>query len=154
MMWLFQERPMKKILLADDHAPTRMMFSKILAEQRYCIIQASNGEEAYTKAVAEQPDLILLDIVMPVMDGYEALLQIKADPVTQPIQVIMLTALDRPFEQKLALEMGASGYIVKPVRIDELYRNIKYALAKVPPKGPQLYNCTLSSDFNPVPSPI
>lgn len=121
---------MKKILLADDHAPTRRMFSKILAEQRYRTVQASNGEEAYTKAVAEQPDLILLDIVMPVMDGYEALVQIKGDPVTQPIQVIMLTALDRPLEQKLALEMGASGYIVKPVRLDELYRNIKYALTK------------------------
>jgi CheY-like chemotaxis protein len=111
MMWLLQERPMKKILLADDHTSTRMMFSKILAQQHYCTIQANNGKEAYTKAVAEQPDLILLDIVMPVMDGYETLLQIKADPVTQPIQVIMLTALDRPFEQKLALEMGAFGYI-------------------------------------------
>jgi CheY-like chemotaxis protein len=129
-MRLFQERPMKKILLADDHAPTRMIFSKILAEQHYCTIQASNGEEAYTKAVAEQPDLILLDIVMPVMDGYEALFKIKGDPVTQPIQVIMLTALDRPFEQRLALEMGASGYMVKPVRLDELCRNIKYVLMR------------------------
>jgi CheY-like chemotaxis protein len=123
---------MKKILLADDHAPARMMFSKILTEQHYCTVQASNGMEACAKAVAEQPDLILMDIVMPVMGGYEALVKIKGDPVTQPIQVIMLTALDRPLEQRLALEMGAFGYMVKPVRIDELYRNIKYALAKAP----------------------
>jgi CheY-like chemotaxis protein len=136
---------MKRILLADDHAPTRMMFGKVLAEQHYSIMQASNGEEACAKALAERPDLILLDIVMPVMDGYEALVKIKSDPVTQSIQVIMLTALDRPFEQRLALEMGASAYMVKPVRLDELYRNIKYALAK----APQSYTAALAGGPNP-----
>jgi cyclic di-GMP phosphodiesterase len=121
---------MKKILLADDHAPTRMMFSKILSEQCYLVTQASNGEEACAKAVAEQPHLILLDIMMPGMDGYEALVKIKGNPATHLIQVIMLTALDRPLEQRLALEMGAFGYVIKPVRLDELYRNNRYALAK------------------------
>jgi CheY-like chemotaxis protein len=118
----------KKILLADDHSPTRLLLSKILAEQDYRTIQASDGEEAYAKAVFERPDLVLMDIMMPVMDGYEALAKIKEDPVTQPIQVMMLTSSDRPLERRLALEIGAAGYLVKPVRLDELYENIRRVL--------------------------
>ena len=119
----------KKILLADDHSPTRMMFTQVLDGQHYRIIHASNGEEAYCLAVFEKPHLILMDVMMPVMDGYEALAKIKEDPVTQTIPVMMLTATDRPLERRLAREMGAMAYMVKPVRLDELHRNINCAMA-------------------------
>jgi CheY-like chemotaxis protein len=119
----------KKILLADDHSPTRRMFSHILDDQHFRIVHASNGEEAYSLAVFEKPNLILMDVMMPVMDGYEALAKIKEDPVTQTIPVMMLTATDRPLERRLAKEMGAMAYMVKPVRLDELHRNINCAMA-------------------------
>ena len=120
----------KKILVADDHWGTRKMFSRVLADSHYWTLEACNGEEAYYNAVYQQPDLILLDVMMPVMDGYEALAKSKEDPSTHAIQVIMVTAVDRPLERKLAREWGATGYLVKPVRLDELQRSVGYALAQ------------------------
>ena len=119
----------KKILLVDDYSPTRKMYSQVLADQNYQTIHASSGEEALTKALLERPDLILLDVMMPGIDGYETLAMIKEDPNTHPIKVMMLTALDRPLERRLAQEMGASGYLVKPVRLDELNREIRSVMA-------------------------
>ena len=121
---------MKKILLVDDHAPTRLMFSKILAQQNanYEFLEASNGREACETALIAKPNLILMDVLMPVMDGYEALASLKEDPETQAIRVLMLTALDLPFQQKLAYDLGAFGYVVKPVRFDEMKQTVKLAL--------------------------
>ncbi len=120
----------KKILLADDHEPTRAMFSMILGDQNYQMIHASNGEEACAMAFFEKPDLILMDLMMPVMDGYEALARLKEDPITQPIKVMMLTSSDRPVDRRMAEELGASGFLVKPVPLDELSRDIKRAMGK------------------------
>ena len=122
---------MKKILLVDDHAPTRLLLSLVLAEsqQQYHLIQASNGEEACAKAVSEQPDLMLLDVWMPDLDGYETLVKLRENPETHGIKVIMLTGLDLPFQKKLAFDFGADGFLVKPVRMDELRRSVKNTLS-------------------------
>jgi two-component system cell cycle response regulator len=120
----------KKILVVDDYEPARTVISKYLAAENYIVIQASNGKEAYTTAVAEQPDLILLDALMPVMDGFEALWQIKEDPATQNIKVVMLTGMDRPLERRLAAELGADGCLSKPVRLDELDSCVKQVLGQ------------------------
>ncbi len=108
---------MKKILLVDDHPLTRLMISQILVQQdaSYNILEA-------------KPDLILMDVMMPVMDGYEALASLKEDPETQAIPVLMLTALDLPLQQQLAYDRGAIGYLVKPVRFDEMNYEVKLAL--------------------------
>jgi len=121
---------MKKILLVDDHAPTRLMLSRVLTEsqQKYHIIQASNGEEGCAKAISEQPDLMLLDVCMPVLDGYETLAKLRENPETKALKVMMLTALDLPFQKKLAFDFGADGFLVKPVRMDELRSSVKNAL--------------------------
>ncbi len=121
---------MKKILLVDDHARTRLMLSLALMEtqQQYHILQASNGEEACARAITEQPDLMLLDVCMPVLDGYETLVKLRENPETQDIKVMMLTAQDLPFQKKLAFDFGADGYLVKPIRLDELRRSVKDAL--------------------------
>jgi len=66
--------------------------------------------------------------LMPVMDGYEALARLKDDPETKAIRVLMLTGLDLPFQQKLAYELGAFGYVVKPIRLDEMTQTVKLAL--------------------------
>ena len=121
---------MKKILLVDDHAPTRLMFSQILTQQdaSYEIMEASNGREACETAREAKPNLILMDVLMPVMDGYEALASLKEDPETQAIPVLMLTALDLPFQQKLAYDLGAFGYVAKPVRLFDMNHIVKLAL--------------------------
>ncbi len=121
---------MKKILLVDDHSLTRLMIGQILAQQEasYEILEASNGREACETALEAKPDLILMDVMMPVMDGYEALASLKEDPETQAIPVLMLTSLDLPLQQKLAYDRGAFGYLVKPVRFDELNHRVKLAL--------------------------
>ncbi len=122
---------MKKILLVDDHPPTRLMFSKFLAQQdaSYEFLEASNGREACETALVAKPDLILMDVSMPVMDGYEALASLMQDPETQAIRVLMVTALDLPFQQKLAYDLGAFGYVVKPVRLFEMNHIVKLALS-------------------------
>ncbi len=121
---------MKKILVVDDHPLTRLMTSKILAQQdaSYEIFEASNGQEACETALEAKPDLILMDVMMPVMDGYEALASLKEDPETQAIPVLMLTALDLPLQQELAYNRGACGYLVKPVTFDEMDHRVKLAL--------------------------
>ena len=121
---------MKKILLADDHAPTREVFTRILETENYRIIQAADGKQALAKAASEKPDLIIMDVMMPNMDGYETLAKLKEDPSTQGIKVMMLTAMDRPRERAWALEMGADSYMVKPVRIEEFQTNVKRAVAR------------------------
>jgi len=129
---------MKKILVVDDYAPIRLMFSKILAQQdaSYEILEASNGQEACETALEAKPDLILMDVVMPVMDGYEALASLKEDPETQAIPVLMVTSLDFPFHQTLGYDLGAFGCLVKPVRLDELNHEVKLALDSGLPTSP------------------
>ncbi len=121
---------MKKILVVDDYAPIRLMFSKTLAQQdaSYEILEASNGQEACETALEAKPDLILMDVMMPVMDGYEALTSLKEDPETRAIPVLMLTSLDLPLQQELAYNRGACGYLVKPVTFDEMDHRVKLAL--------------------------
>ena len=106
------------------------MLSEILTMQcgAYQIIQARDGEEAYTKAISEKPDLVLMDVMMPGIDGYEALAKFKGNPATEPIKVMILSAFDRPVDRRLALELGAWGYMTKPVRIDELLYQVNWAL--------------------------
>ncbi len=123
------EVQMKKILLVDDHAPTREVFAKILEGGNYRIIEAVDGEQACARAESESPDLIIMDIMMPNMDGYEALAKLKEQPSTQGIKVMMLTAMDRPHERAWALDMGAYGYMVKPVRIEEFQTSVRWAVA-------------------------
>ncbi len=134
---------MKKILVVDDHPLTSLMISQMLTQQdaSYEILEASNGREACETALEAKPDLILMDVMMPVMDGYEALASLKEDPETQAIPVLMLTSLDSPLQQKLAYEWGAYGYLVKPVRFDEMHHRVKLALASHPAPQPTPVLC-------------
>ncbi len=134
---------MKKILLVDDHPLTRLMTSQTLTQQdaNYEILEASNGQEACETAREAKPDLILMDVMMPVMDGYEALASLKEDPETQAIPVLMVTALDFPFHQTLGYDLGAFGCLVKPVRFSELNHRVKLALGSHPSGRPPPAPC-------------
>lgn len=104
----------KKILIADDEVMVRTLVKRLLGRS-YVILEAENGEEAVQAAASYKPDLVLMDILMPKMDGLTACHVIKKDPATKDIPVVMLTAVDYELNRRLSQEvMGAQGYITKP----------------------------------------
>ena len=119
----------KKILIADDEEIIRLMVTRML-EKDYIILKASNGEEAVAIAKEQKPDLILMDIMMPKMDGYTACYKIKADPETKIILVVMLTAVGHELNKKFATEMGADKYITKPFTPPELLDTVTALLTQ------------------------
>ena len=119
----------KKILIADDETGIRLTVGRIL-DKDYVVLEAANGEEAVEIAKGQKPDLILMDLIMPKMDGYAACSQIKADEATKGIPVVILTAVGNELNKKFATEMGAEGYITKPFNIQELMDVITPILAK------------------------
>lgn len=119
----------KKILIADDETNLRLTVGKIL-DKDYVVLEAANGEEAVEIAKGQKPDLILMDLIMPKMDGYAACSQIKADEATKGIPVVILTAVGHELNKKFATEMGAEGYITKPFTVQELLDVITPLLAK------------------------
>lgn len=114
----------QKILIADDEAGVRLIVSRIL-EEEYIIFEAANGEEAVDIAREQQPSLILMDLMMPKMDGYATCLRIKDDQATKGIPVIMLTGVGHELNRKFAEEMGADGYITKPFTRESLLEEIR-----------------------------
>ena len=113
----------KRILVVDDELEDRTLLRKILSK-KYIVIEASNGEEALDLARSEKPALILMDVMMPNIDGYCACYMIKRDPLTAEIPVVMLTGLKSELNIRLADEIGAAGYLTKPVYPQELLDRI------------------------------
>ncbi len=109
----------QKILVADDEPNVRHLVSRLLAED-YIVIEASNGEEAVNAAFEQQPNLILMDIMMPNVDGYTACYTIKSNPATGAIPVVMLTGVGHELNKKLSQQFGADAYVTKPFGLQEL----------------------------------
>jgi len=109
----------KKVLIVDDEEPIRQLVSNILAKD-YTVLVAIDGEEAINMARRQKPDLILMDILMPKVDGFTACSTINQDPATRDIPVVMLTGIDYELNKKLSREIGAQGYITKPFSPEDL----------------------------------
>jgi len=123
------ESRQKKILIADDEATVRALVKRLLSKN-YAILEADNGEEAVKMAVNQKPDLILMDILMPKMDGLTACYAIKRNQATKEIPVVMLTAVDYELNRKLSQDvMGAQGYVTKPFNSEALMSMIAKFLA-------------------------
>ncbi|TET64384.1 response regulator [Candidatus Aerophobetes bacterium] len=120
---------MKKILIADDRSEVVELVKVTLEGEGYRTIDASDGREALEKIRKEKPDLILLDIVMPKMNGFEDLREVKKDPKTKEIPIIMLTAKGQKSDQEKGKELGATGYIIKPFSPSALLERIEEILA-------------------------
>jgi two-component system cell cycle response regulator DivK len=105
-----------KILLAEDNASNRYLASYLLKHAGFTVLVAHNGHEALRLALAENPDLVLMDIQMPEMDGYEAARQMRADPRLTRIPIVAVTSFAMTSDRTKALEMGFVGYIEKPIR--------------------------------------
>ncbi len=116
---------MTKILLVEDNEMNRDMLSRRLERRGYSIVMAMDGKEGVTLAESEVPDLILMDISLPVMDGYEATRQLKASPQTKHIPVIALTAHAMSGDHDKALEAGCDDYDTKPIELPRLLEKIE-----------------------------
>jgi len=113
------------ILIADDSAVFRDLEAKVLETHGYHVIHASNGAETLRKAVEEKPDLILLDIQMPVMDGVQTLALLKKQPETKDIPVFVVSTIGRVKDREILLKGGADEFISKPINIREMLLRIQ-----------------------------
>jgi two-component system cell cycle response regulator DivK len=114
----------KKILVVDDTEWNRDLIVQLL-EEEYSVVEAVNGEEGVQKTEAEKPDLVLMDLGMPVMDGWEATRKIKANGALKHIPVIAVTSHAMVGDEIQAREAGCDDYIPKPIDENELLRKIK-----------------------------
>lgn len=133
----------KKILLADDDRHLRKLVSATLeGDPEYIILQAADGAETLELARREHPDLILLDVSMPQMNGFEVCRQLRSDPATADIPIVMLTAAANVADREAGRAAGATDYFVKPFSPLSLLRRVSELLGKdadLPPfgRGPQ-----------------
>jgi twitching motility two-component system response regulator PilH len=119
---------MALILVVDDSPTMMSATSKILITAGHDVIQAMNGDEGIAKAASEKPDLILMDVVMPGINGFQATRKITTTPETKHIPVIILTTKDQETDKVWAIRQGAKDYIVKPPSKEELLSKINSAL--------------------------
>ncbi len=121
-----------KILVADDEPTIVRLMEFILARQGHEMIVAVNGEEALQKIRAEQPDLVLLDIMMPRIDGYEVAQQLRADPATARLPIIMLSAKAQEEDIRRGVEVGVDKYVTKPFSPEHLVHIVSEYLNRLP----------------------
>lgn len=119
-----------KILHIDDEASIRLLVKFNLEQNGYEVIQANNGKEGLDLATKENPDLILLDLLLPKIDGLGVCLQLKQNPKTSAIPIIMLTAKKEEVDKVVGLELGADDYLTKPFGQRELLARIKAVLRR------------------------
>ena len=119
---------MKKILIADDKATSRELLRTVLERQGYAVTEAADGEEALQKALAEPPDLILLDLQMPRRSGYEVLVELRKDPRHAEVPIIAITASVMQGDREKALAAGFTGYMAKPVALVHLREEVQRLL--------------------------
>jgi len=115
---------MAKILLVEDNELNRDMLSRRLSRRGHQVVEATDGEAALALAASERPDLILMDMSLPVLDGWEATRRLKAAPATRPIPVIALTAHAMVTDRERSLEAGCDDFDTKPVEIERLLDKI------------------------------
>src|SRR4030043_1744827 len=118
----------RKLLLADDSITIQKVVELILAEEDFEIKSTNNGEEALAVLPSFKPDIVLADIEMPKMNGYQLCEKIKQAPSTNAIPVILLTGAFEPIDEELAKHVGADDFIVKPFESQELTSKINSAL--------------------------
>jgi two-component system cell cycle response regulator len=120
----------ERVLVVDDEAGNRELLEAILTEDGYRVEQAENGAGALAQATSAPPDLILLDLMMPGMNGFEVCQRLKHDPVTASVPVIVVTALGQIHSKEAALASGADDFLTKPVGIEDLLARVR-AMLKV-----------------------
>ena len=117
------------VLVVDDFQDNREMYAEFLAYQGFRVIQAANGVEALDQAFTNHPDIIIMDLSLPVMDGWEATRRLKADERTHGIPVVALTGHAMQGHSKGAIEAGCDSFVAKPCLPDQLVAEIRKMLS-------------------------
>lgn len=120
---------MARILIVDDSTDVRLALATILEDAGHEIVEAEDGDQVFDLAIEQKPDLVLLDVAMPRVNGFDALATLKADTRTSPIPVIMVTAKGRPEDMAMARSLGAVEYITKPWADGDVELRVDWALA-------------------------
>ena len=120
----------KKILIAEDEANIRELLRLYLEREGYTVLEAENGVEGIKKWKSDKPDMLLLDVMMPVMDGWEVCREIRAE---SDVPIIMLTAKGETADRVSGLEMGADDYIVKPLEMPEVIARVRAVFRRIAP---------------------
>jgi two-component system cell cycle response regulator DivK len=115
----------RKILIVEDNEDSRELVAKVLKNKGYMIVEAVDGEEAIEKVVAEKPDLVLLDISIPKLDGYEVAKRLKSMEDVKDIPIVAVTAHAMKGDREKVIAAGFEGYISKPVNVRELPDQVK-----------------------------
>ena len=121
-----------RILLVDDEPSIVKMVGKRLEVEGFDVLVAMDGQDGLAKAQAEQPDLIVLDLMLPKLNGYEVCTMLKQDARYQKIPVVLFTAKTQEKDEKLGMECGADAYVRKPFRAQELLEKIRSLIAAAP----------------------
>ena len=120
----------KKILIVEDEANIRELLRLYLEREGYTVLEAENGVEGIKKWKSDKPDMLLLDVMMPVMDGWEVCKEIRAE---SDVPIIMLTAKGETADRVSGLEMGADDYIVKPLEMPEVIARVRAVFRRIAP---------------------
>jgi len=120
---------MERILIIEDELPMRTVLQDVLAGEGYRILTASDGETGLQRAVDEKPDLILLDVMMPKLDGYAVCAELRR--LSNPVPILMLTAKGQVEDRVQGLDVGADDYLVKPFSTEELLARVRAMLRRI-----------------------
>lgn len=122
--------PGKRILVIDDEPDIREFVSYNLSRRGYIVVTAADGIAGYELAVKFEPDLILLDILMPGLNGYETCMKLRENPLFEKTQIVFLSALNQSYAKDLGFKMDADAYLTKPVRMEFLVRRVEQWMRK------------------------
>ena len=114
-----------RVLVVEDHDDTREMLKTVLEMNGFVVCEAIDGESAVRTAVAEQPDIILMDVSLPVMDGVSVARSIRSQPIIGQVPIILLSGWNEPARQREAFSAGCTDYLIKPVDPDHLVTTIR-----------------------------
>jgi two-component system cell cycle response regulator len=117
-----------RVLVVDDNFYNVRLLEARLQAERYAVATALSGEEALAKLAQHQPDIVLLDIMMPGLDGYEVCRRIRQHPATARLPVVMVTALDKASDRDAALAAGADDFFTKPLEVEALFAAMRRLL--------------------------
>ena len=129
------DAPPKKVLVIDDSALSRSTMETMLAARGYQVTLASNGEDGLKLVPDLKPDLVLIDVVMPQLNGWETCQRLRAVPSGEAVPIIVVTSKNTPHDMLQAFEVGANEFVTKPVNQDELYAVIDRLLKAATPGG-------------------
>lgn len=128
---------MKKVLIIEDHADMRELLSWQVELMGFTPVVAKHAREGIEKALAEHPDLIILDIMMPGMDGWQAARELRQKPGMNDVPILAATALFRETDLKACMDAGCNAYIVKPFTFQELYAKVQELVPDLSPTFPR-----------------